>query len=281
MKLIKLLYLADREALLQWGRPITTDRWVSMDHGPVVSRIYSSSAMSLTPTPIASGAVIQRNACDVTLTEPVRDDELPNAEIKLIRQIFGLYGRKNRWHLRTLPRSSRGKNPGEVPSRSRSRISSEARAGASERSGNSHRRDRKPSPRPSDVILDARRDTYLIAFDSTKNIPHLWVLVTDPDSSGEVVIVSVTTLRRGVEQTVTLTPSDHPFIRHQSTVYFARIVKQERLEDWIAGDLAQLNAKCSTDLLALVRSGILASDFTPRKVVNFCTTRWDKAPKPE
>ena len=39
-KLIKLLYLADREALLRWGRPITTDRYVSMDHGPVVSNVY-------------------------------------------------------------------------------------------------------------------------------------------------------------------------------------------------------------------------------------------------
>src|SRR4051812_9596906 len=27
LKLIKLLYLADREALLQWGRPITTDSY--------------------------------------------------------------------------------------------------------------------------------------------------------------------------------------------------------------------------------------------------------------
>ena len=39
MKLIKLLYLADREALLTWGRPISTDRYVSMDRGPVLSRV--------------------------------------------------------------------------------------------------------------------------------------------------------------------------------------------------------------------------------------------------
>ncbi|MCX6915882.1 MAG: Panacea domain-containing protein, partial [Verrucomicrobia bacterium] len=39
MKLIKLLYLADRTALLRWGRPITTDTYVSMDRGPVLSRV--------------------------------------------------------------------------------------------------------------------------------------------------------------------------------------------------------------------------------------------------
>ena len=39
LKLIKLLYLADRAALARWGRPITTDRHVSMNHGPVLSRV--------------------------------------------------------------------------------------------------------------------------------------------------------------------------------------------------------------------------------------------------
>jgi hypothetical protein len=33
LKLIKLLYLADREALSRSGRPITTDSYVSMDNG--------------------------------------------------------------------------------------------------------------------------------------------------------------------------------------------------------------------------------------------------------
>ena len=118
-------------------------------------------------------------------------------------------------------------------------------------------------------------DTYLIAFDSTRNIPHLWILVTDPDASRELVIVSVTTLRHGVEQTVTLTPGDHPFIQHQSTVYFAdaRIVRQDGLEGWVAGDLAQPQTSCSPELLALVRAGILAPDFTPKRVVKFCLKR--------
>ena len=39
LKLIKLLYLADREALSRWGRPITTDHYVSTDNGPVLSEI--------------------------------------------------------------------------------------------------------------------------------------------------------------------------------------------------------------------------------------------------
>src|SRR4029077_8119875 len=40
LKLIKLLYVVDREALLGGGRPVTTDQYVSMDKGPVLSKIY-------------------------------------------------------------------------------------------------------------------------------------------------------------------------------------------------------------------------------------------------
>jgi len=39
-KLIKLLYLADRESLQQSIQTITGDTYVSMDNGPVLSRLY-------------------------------------------------------------------------------------------------------------------------------------------------------------------------------------------------------------------------------------------------
>jgi len=39
--LIKMLYAADREALLSWHRTITGDTPVSMDNGPVLTRIYN------------------------------------------------------------------------------------------------------------------------------------------------------------------------------------------------------------------------------------------------
>ncbi|NLX07142.1 MAG: SocA family protein [Phycisphaerae bacterium] len=38
MRLLKLLYLADRKSLAQMGRPITGDRVVAMKRGPVLSR---------------------------------------------------------------------------------------------------------------------------------------------------------------------------------------------------------------------------------------------------
>ena len=39
--LMKMLYLADREALLNWRRPITGDRFFSLEQGPILSHTYN------------------------------------------------------------------------------------------------------------------------------------------------------------------------------------------------------------------------------------------------
>lgn len=41
LPLIKKLYLADRSALIAWGKSITGDKLASLEKGPIVSRIYN------------------------------------------------------------------------------------------------------------------------------------------------------------------------------------------------------------------------------------------------
>jgi hypothetical protein len=40
IKLLKLLYLAERQAMVKWGDSISGDHFVSMPHGPVLSQTY-------------------------------------------------------------------------------------------------------------------------------------------------------------------------------------------------------------------------------------------------
>src|SRR5437870_12867841 len=40
LRLLKLLYIADRESLKETGRPITGDHTVAMEHGPVLSAVF-------------------------------------------------------------------------------------------------------------------------------------------------------------------------------------------------------------------------------------------------
>jgi uncharacterized phage-associated protein len=101
LKLIKLLYLLDREALLRWGRPVTTDRYVSMDNGPVVSRIYNLIREEPEPgtDPIWRHFISAPTNYEVTLTAEPEIDELSPAEEALIEEIFSHYGKLSRWDL--------------------------------------------------------------------------------------------------------------------------------------------------------------------------------------
>lgn len=110
LKLIKLLYLVDREAFIRLGRPVTHDSYSSMPHGPVPSftldRINEpeESAGSYWDAHIAPKADHH-----VSLRDPQRvpGDQLSPAEEALIDEVFAKFGRMTRWELRdhthTLP----------------------------------------------------------------------------------------------------------------------------------------------------------------------------------
>jgi uncharacterized phage-associated protein len=99
LKLIKLLYLIDRAALIRWGVPVTTDRYVSMDHGPVLSNIYKLIVEDK-PKPVWAKYISQPlGDYEVQLLADPPTDKLSRAEEGLIEEIYREYGYRNRWDL--------------------------------------------------------------------------------------------------------------------------------------------------------------------------------------
>jgi uncharacterized phage-associated protein len=94
MKLLKLLYLADRQALLKHGRPITFDRYVSMDRGPVLSQTYNLIVEEDDPdnptywrefiSPVDNWEVELRKEAPVT--------ELSRAQEEVLEEVFARFG---------------------------------------------------------------------------------------------------------------------------------------------------------------------------------------------
>jgi uncharacterized phage-associated protein len=124
MKLIKLLYLADRAALLKWGRPITTDSYVSMDRGPVLSRVLDLATDEELPghNSVWASHITGAAHYSVRLQRDPGEDELSEAELQLLDQIFQEHGRKSRWELVDLTHKlPEWKNPqsGAIPIRYR------------------------------------------------------------------------------------------------------------------------------------------------------------------
>lgn len=110
-------------------------------------------------------------------------------------------------------------------------------------------------------------------------IPHLWFVITDPDPSSHLCgIVSLTSLKAGKDQTVTLGPSDHSYISHPSVVYYAgsKIVDARKLEALIGAGTIQPHDNCNPGVLKLIQSGVSASPYTARKFIQFCNEAWSR-----
>src|SRR5690554_5044261 len=102
MKLIKLLYLADRESLMQIGESISADDHYSMKHGPVLSKTLDLINGRIDSVVWASW-ISAESGHEVRLKKNKlnRDsfDELSDFETDILDQIWSKYGKKKRWEL--------------------------------------------------------------------------------------------------------------------------------------------------------------------------------------
>lgn len=103
LKLMKLLYLADRESMKRHAHPISGDRYVSMDHGPVLSQTFN----------LIKGAVqfsewgwnhwiADRADYDVSLKRKVHRemlDELSEADLEVLGDVHSKFGKMDQWKL--------------------------------------------------------------------------------------------------------------------------------------------------------------------------------------
>ena len=101
LKLLKLLYLADRKALLEHGRPITYDRYVSMDHGPVLSQTYDLIVREESPERRSYWRqhISAPENFEVRLLGDAPNGELSAALEQILDEVFAEFGRMGRWEI--------------------------------------------------------------------------------------------------------------------------------------------------------------------------------------
>jgi len=95
-KLIKLLYLTDREAFRLWERPLTGDSYVSMHKGPVLSKTYDLIDYEENPDDKSYWyRFISKENYDIKLIADPGFMELSKREIDLIERIYEKYKDKD------------------------------------------------------------------------------------------------------------------------------------------------------------------------------------------
>jgi uncharacterized phage-associated protein len=113
MKMLKMLYLADRAALVQLGRPISFDSYVSMPHGPVLSETLNL-IKGAPPGSYWRRYISEPAHYNVSLLRQAPKSQLSVAEEKILDRIYAQFGALSKWTVRdythTLPE---WKDPGD------------------------------------------------------------------------------------------------------------------------------------------------------------------------
>ncbi|TNE38975.1 MAG: DUF4065 domain-containing protein [Alphaproteobacteria bacterium] len=101
LKLVKLIYLADREHLGKFGHPVISDRLVSMPHGPVNSMTLNF-INGLQSSPSWDEFICDRDGYSIGVQREFSDedlDELSTAEIDTLKVVWDRFGSFNKWQL--------------------------------------------------------------------------------------------------------------------------------------------------------------------------------------
>jgi uncharacterized phage-associated protein len=102
LKLMKLLYLADRASLEQYEASISDDTHVSMPQGPVLSTTLNLMTGQIDSPEWRSWVTPHANY-EVSLSRPVNDtddlDELSEADVDILESVWRQFGHMERWEL--------------------------------------------------------------------------------------------------------------------------------------------------------------------------------------
>jgi len=105
MKLMKLLYMADRESMDRYSAPMSNDYAVSMPHGPVLSSTLNLITGQI-ESPFWRSWISPDARHEVSLSRPVHSwedlDELSEADLEILDLVWGKYGHLRRWEIRDM-----------------------------------------------------------------------------------------------------------------------------------------------------------------------------------
>lgn len=107
IKLVKLMYLAERLSWQRYGEPITGDKLVSMPHGPVLSRTYDHINGALPSmeggweTWIAGKAGHDVGLRDESMIRSPEQDllRLSDSDLEVLSETWSKFGHWDRWDL--------------------------------------------------------------------------------------------------------------------------------------------------------------------------------------
>lgn len=102
LRLVKLLYIANRRALKELGRPLLASKVVAMQHGPVHSEVYSLINEDHPQTDRWASFIGCEGPRDVKLLKQTRTGKLSKLEVEILRRTVDDHATFNDWEIAEL-----------------------------------------------------------------------------------------------------------------------------------------------------------------------------------
>jgi len=114
--------------------------------------------------------------------------------------------------------------------------------------------------------------------DPNGNKKHLHVIITDVDPITQtVIIVVLESYKRGCDSTTIIRQGEHPFVRHDTSVVYAKakVVEVAKLFTLVQNKLAIPQDPCSDELFQRIKRGFRKSPRTTNKIrERFADDEW-------
>ena len=134
------------------------------------------------------------------------------------------------------------------------------------------------------MFIPIKRATVLIpsgpAHDPARK--HLFILLTDPCPQQTILLVGVSTCRRGFDQTCRLFAGDHEFVKHDSFIEYAlaRIEGADGLMRGVKAGLLEARDAIDTPIFARICHGLTESPFTAPRIKDYYAERTFRPSRP-
>jgi len=107
LKLIKLIYIADRESMKRTGFPLTFDQMKSLPHGPILdntlSHIDNQSTARNASYPSWKSKIINKGQYNVELVNPNFEiSSLSEDDLNVLKDVYSEYGHCTKYQLRDI-----------------------------------------------------------------------------------------------------------------------------------------------------------------------------------
>ena len=102
-------------------------------------------------------------------------------------------------------------------------------------------------------------DTFIIDVPGTSLDSHLWIIISDPVTRpDEVILVNFTKYGASKDQACIVERGEHPFISQRTCVEYRRlkVASVEQLQAFLDHGLMSSHNPASPDLLAKIRAGV-------------------------